>query len=123
MNAYAATGYGVALDTVASARDAEARLLSRLTNRLAQAAETAARDPARFMAAIHDNERFWTTAATDLASDGNRLPEGLRAALISLAGFVVGHSSKLRMGTVSVDALLEVNRSTIRGLNGTGAAS
>ena len=73
-------------------------------------------DFAARMLALYENEKFWRQIAVDLAGDGNRLPDGLRASMISIAGFVISHSAKIRAGQASVQPLLDINLSIIRGL-------
>ncbi|SDD90702.1 flagellar protein FlaF [Paracoccus isoporae] len=122
MSVLALGGYQTAISQVEDARQAEARLLARLTANLARATARPVRDQAEFMQALHDNDRFWSQIAADLAGDGNRLPETLRAGLISLAGFVLGHSAALRRGEGEPQPLIDINRAVIRGLSGvTGA--
>ena len=66
--------------------------------------------------AVHENRRFWRVAAQDLAGDGNRLPQALRAQLLSLAQFVEDETSRVLDGSTDAGALVEINRSVARGL-------
>lgn len=116
MNAFATDGYQTALDQVATSREIEARLLSRLTANLSRAMGAPADDFTGCIRALHENERFWAAVALDLASDENQLPERLRASLLSLAGIVIKHSARVRNGSAKPELLLEINRSMIRGL-------
>ncbi|WBU56884.1 flagellar biosynthesis regulator FlaF [Paracoccus sediminicola] len=118
MNALETRGYSSALTQVETDREAEARLLSRLNADLARSASDVARNYPAFTRALHANERFWVQLATDLAHDDNRLPGEMRAALISLAGFVIAHSAKVRSGAASAQALTDLNLAIIRGLSG-----
>ncbi|WBU64303.1 flagellar biosynthesis regulator FlaF [Paracoccus aerodenitrificans] len=123
MNAFTSGGYGSALAKVETHRDAEARLLSRINNNLLCSMKHIADDYSAFVKALHENDQFWRQIATDLADDGNRLPEELRATLISLAGFVVGHSASVRRGSASIQPLVDLNKSIIRGLTRNGEKS
>lgn len=122
MSELAVGGYSAAISQVEDARQAEARLLARLTANLSRAVARPVRDHAEYISALHENDRFWSQIAIDLSGDANRLPGPLRATLISLAGFVVGHSAKLRRGEGEAQPLIDINRAIIRGLSGgTGA--
>lgn len=116
MNQFSASGYATALAQVGTQREAEARILSRLTANLAAAMGRVTQDFPALIRALHDNDRFWTHITNDLASDGNALPDQLRASLISIAGFVIGHSAKVRRGAASAQPLVDINQSIIRGL-------
>lgn len=122
MNQFSAGGYATALAQVGTHREAEARILSRLNANLASAMARVTQDFPALIRALHENDRFWTHVANDLADDGNALPDQLRASLISIAGFVIGHSAKVRRGAASAQALVDVNQSIIRGLTANGGA-
>jgi flagellar protein FlaF len=66
--------------------------------------------------ACFDNCRLWNALADDLNHDGNGLPEDLKARLISLAIWVNKHTGAVLRGEARLDALIDVNRSIIRGL-------
>lgn len=114
--------YGDARDAVLTPRQAEYRVFARATHRLSDSsARYAGGDKLAFFRlaeAVHDNLRLWLTLATDLATEGNGLPEALRANLISLAGFVEGHSHKVLNKQADVSALVEINAAVMKGLRG-----
>ena len=66
--------------------------------------------------ACFDNCRLWNTLADDLNGEGNSLPDDLKARLISLAIWVNRHTSAVLRGEAKLDALIDINRSIIRGL-------
>lgn len=66
--------------------------------------------------AIHWNRRLWLTLQTDCANDGNRLPENLRAGIISLSIWVDKHSRRVLKGEADIKPLIDVNRSIMEGL-------
>jgi flagellar protein FlaF len=68
--------------------------------------------------ALHDNRRLWTILASDLADDGNALPQGLRAQLFYLAEFSLLQSRKALQDAAALEALVEINTSVMRGLSG-----
>lgn len=122
MNAQVARGYDSLLSQVATPREVEARLFFRLNAKLARAGRDPDTNNSELVAALHDNERFWIALATDLASNENSLPEAVRASLLSVAGFVINHSSKIRRGDATVDELLDMNLCMMRGLCGEGGS-
>lgn len=114
--------YSDARDAVLTPRQAEYRVFARATHRLSDtSARFAAGDTIayfRLAEAVHDNLRLWLTLATDLATDGNGLPDPLRASLISLAGFVEKHSHKVLNKQADASALIEINAAVMKGLRG-----
>lgn len=122
MNAPLTHAYGSALSPAKDPRAAESAVLARITARILSAAARDREGFPQLAAALNDNRRFWTTAAADLAGDGNGLPPDLRAALVSLAGFVVRHTSHVLSGEAAADPLVEINRAVIHGLGAPVAA-
>lgn len=62
------------------------------------------------------NRRVWLTLQMDLANDENRLPDALKAQLISLAIWVDRHTTEVLQGKAQVAALVDVNRAIMEGL-------
>ena len=123
MNAPRHHAYGSALSPAKDPRAAESAVLSRITARMLSAGADGREGFPRLAAALNDNRRFWTAAAADLAGEGNALPAELRARLISLAGFVMRHSSAVLAGTAALDPLVEINRAVIQGLGAPAVAA
>lgn len=94
-------------------RVVEHRALARVTGMLMSSAE--ARGPA-FAEACHMNRMLWTVFQTDLAHPDNRLPETLKAQLISLSMWVQRYTGKVLLEGAGVDPLVSVNRSIMEGL-------
>ena len=69
-----------------------------------------------FVKALYRNVQLWNAFSADLLSDENKLPEQLKATLISLSIWVEKHTDKVVHKEASVDALIDVNRSIIAGL-------
>ncbi|MFV0300721.1 MAG: flagellar biosynthesis regulator FlaF [Paracoccus sp. (in: a-proteobacteria)] len=101
---------------VRTERDIEYEAFSQVTRMLRGTGETRP-GPDQVMA-IHRNNELWTILATDLAHPGNRLPAETRAGLISLAGFALRQGQSVLRGTGSVEPLIEVNVSIMKGLRG-----
>ena len=71
--------------------------------------------PAR-VKALHRNLQLWIALSADLLDDANKLPEQVRASLLSLSIWVEKHTKSVLAGSATVDALIDVNRSIIAGL-------
>ncbi|MRX49018.1 flagellar biosynthesis regulator FlaF [Paracoccus sp. S-4012] len=115
--------YGSAHSPAKDPRTAESAVLARITARLHTAAARGRDGFPQLAVALNDNRRFWTAAAADLADDGNGLPADLRAGMISLAGFVLAHSSRVLAGEAAAEPLIEVNRAVIHGLSAQALAA
>ena len=109
--------YQQAAQRAESPRDTEYRLFAEVTRALMDAAAADSRDLKTRVTALDWNRRLWTALATDCASPENRLPEPLRASIISLSLFVGRHTSETIRGGGPLDLLIEVNRSIMQGLN------
>ena len=118
----ARSAYAAAAAPVGTPRSSEYSAFERITARLAQASEADA-PLAQRAAALHDNRRLWTTLATDVATEGNGLPQDLRAGLFYLAEFSLEQSRAALRDPAALAALLAVNRAVMRGLNGEGHPS
>lgn len=112
--------YAGAQSPTRTPRQAEHQVLSTVTARLAAAARSPD-DFARTAAAIHDNRRFWTRVATDVADKDNGLPPDLRARLFYLAEFTDHHSRRVLKREADLQPLIDINTAVMRGLAGTPA--
>lgn len=99
-------------------RDVEYSAFSHATRKL----RAAQRGDSPAAAGVHDNTILWSALASDLAEPDNALPEGLRAALLSLALFSIRHGREVAAGRASVDALIDINLSIMKALRGEVAA-
>ena len=106
--------YQQAVQRVEGPRDTEYRLFAEVTRALMDAA--GASDLKTRVNALDWNRRLWTALATDCASPDNRLPDQLRASIISLSMFVSRHTSETIRGGGPLDLLIDVNRSIMQGL-------
>ena len=101
-----------------SPRSLEYDLLARITQRLRMTWQQRREDFPDLVGALSENSRLWATLAADVAEPGNALPAPLRAQLFYLYQFVEQHSRKILAGNASVDVLIDVNTSVMRGLRG-----
>ncbi len=104
-------------------RSTEYEVIARITHRLSKAAGTADTDFSTFAAALHENRKLWTVLAADVADPNNDLPQDLRARIFYLAEFTMAYTSKVLTKGATVDALLDVNTSILRGLKQDGTAT
>jgi len=72
--------------------------------------------------AVNWNRRLWLTLQDDCASDDNKLPDAVRAGIISLAIWVDKQSRDALRRQAGIDALIEVNRIIMDGLAQTQGA-
>mgnify|MGYP000278861370 CR=1 FL=1 len=107
--------YQTALQTTETPRDTEYRLFALVTRDLMAAGASEKMDPA-FHKAVDWNRRLWLTLQSDLTEDSNKLPDSLKARLISLAIWVDRHSSKILRGEADIGPLILVNRNIMEGL-------
>src|ERR1700761_2363833 len=97
-------------------RETEYRLFAQVTLALIEAGKADARDlPAR-IDALEWNRRVWSVLTEDCADPGNRLPDQLRASIISLGIFVGRYTSKVIRGVEPIDTLIDINRTVMQGL-------
>jgi flagellar biosynthesis activator protein FlaF len=108
--------YQRAAQRAESPRDTEYRLFTEVTRALIEAAQADPSDLKTRVAALDWNRRLWTALAADCASAQNRLPDSLRASIVSLSMFVGRHTSETIRGGGSLDLLIDVNRSIMQGL-------
>lgn len=100
--------------TTENPRHTEYRLFALVTRALIDVKD---RPLPEVAAAVDWNRRLWLALQADLVHQDNKLPERLRAQLISLAIWVGKHSTKvIRMQQADVQPLINVNRSIMEGL-------
>lgn len=122
LNAYRRT-----IREVATPRETERQILSRLNGRLYpligefDTADGSGR--LRMLSeglrdALADNLKFWMVIRLDLISPSNQLPAELRANLISISSFVERHTAAVLGGRGDLKPLVDMNDSIIGGLSG-----
>ena len=105
----------IPLDPIVDARKTEIEAFEKATQGLIENKEKDIKDLS-FLEAIDLNKTLWRTLETDLVSKENKLPDALKAKLISVAMWVEKHSTLAEEGKVKIDSLIEVNQSIINGL-------
>lgn len=119
----AQAGYGRASQPVKTPRASEYEAVARITRELQRANSTRQTDFPTFVTAVQANRRLWSAFALDLASEENALPLSLRAQLLSLASFTFKTSAQAIADTSSVQPLIDINLSVMRGLKGGALAA
>lgn len=113
----AARAYGQLDSQTSDPKRLEYRVFLEVTREIKLCASENA-DLAKRAIALHKNERLWTEIAVQVADSANKLPKPLRAQLFYLSEFVAYHTQQIRSGLADVSALIEVNVSIMRGLQG-----
>lgn len=123
MNAFnpANSAYARTQSPSRSQRGIEYEILARVTQRLRSGWLQRHEDFPGFAQALADNQRLWSTLASDVASEGNGLPQKLRAQLFYLYEFTAQHSQKVLAGSANAEVLVEINTAVLRGLRGATA--
>ncbi|WP_300541224.1 flagellar biosynthesis regulator FlaF [Maricaulis sp.] len=97
-------------------RATEYRLFAQVTRALMASKDLPMDDIKGRAEAIDWNRRVWSNLALDCASQDNKLPESLRAAIISLSIFVSKHGTVAMRDPEAVDDLVDINRTVMQGL-------
>lgn len=66
--------------------------------------------------ALFQNQRLWSTLMADLSTEGNALPDDLKAQLLSLGIWVMKHTTAVIAGEARAQDLIDVNRIVLKGL-------
>lgn len=107
--------YERAQKTTQSPKQTEYRLFGQVTGALIDARDSGERGK-MFFEAIDWNRRLWSTLSTDCGAKGNKLPDQLRAQVVSLAIWVGKYSSKVALGRADIQDLIDVNTTIMEGL-------
>lgn len=104
--------------SVRTDRDIEYHTISRVTKMLSTA-EKIPTERGR-IEALHKNIQLWTIIASETADPQNKLSSEIRAGLIGLASFSIRHSYQCFSTETSLSALIDINKSIMKGLRGEG---
>jgi flagellar protein FlaF len=104
-------------------RETEYRLFAQVTLALMEAAKCDPSDIRGRIDALDWNRRMWSTLGTACADPDNKLPEELRASIISLSIWVGKHTSEVIRRQEEIEPLVEVNRMVMQGLRGAAPAA
>jgi flagellar protein FlaF len=98
-------------------RETEYRLFGQVTGALITA-QREKRTGGPLCEAIDWNRKLWRLLAADCLDENNKLPDGLRANIVSLSLFVTRYSKDVMRSGAPLDPLIEINRSIMQGLQG-----
>lgn len=108
--------YQAAATRAENPRETEYRLFGEVTRAL-MAVRDAGPDRIRERAeALDRNRRMWGAFAADCAAEGNRLPDNLRAGIISLSIYITKITSPALRNIDEFDELIALNRTVMQGL-------
>jgi len=102
---------------VENSRDAEYRLFGEITGALIDAHKRKARG-GPLVEAVDWNRQLWRTLAADCLDEHNKLPNEVRAKIVSLSLWVAKYSRRVTREGADLAPLIEVNRSIMQGLAG-----
>lgn len=124
MNAFsmAKMAYSNTATPTRTPRGIEYDAFARITHRIKTSGDDAKKFNA-LAAALYDNKKLWSILATDVADKNNPLPKELRGQIFYLYKFTAQHTSKVLRKTASVDALIDINTTIMRGLRSQVGAS
>lgn len=108
-------GYLAATRHTGMPRDIEYQAFCKVTGAINKAAQ----DPLDFpslAAALNENVSLWQVIALDVLDNDNGLTVELRAQLFYLFEFTQVQTKKILRGDATVDAIVDINTSIIRGL-------
>ena len=108
--------YQTAQKSAESPRQMEYRLFAQVTHALVQASENMSSLNKEFIDALDWNRRVWSTLSSDCGTEGNGLPDELRAGIISLSLWVSKHTSSVMRGEEDIADLIQINRTIMEGL-------
>jgi len=98
-------------------REAEYRLFGQVTGALISA-QREKRTGGPLAEVVEWNRKIWRTLAADCLNDGNKLPDGLRANIVSLSLFVTRYSKEVVRNGATIEPLIDINRNIMKGLQG-----
>ena len=114
--ALAQSAYARTTRLAPSARDTEYRAFARVTTQLSEYTASAEDSFPALADAAHQNLRLWTRLATDVAGDGNGLPQKMRVQILSLAEFTRAQTVRILKKEAGPEILVEINTAIMRGL-------
>ncbi|MEQ1864413.1 MAG: flagellar biosynthesis regulator FlaF [Micropepsaceae bacterium] len=98
-------------------RDTEYRLFAQVTQALIEAGRKGRADLTGLIDALDWNRRMWSVLASDCASNGNKLPDALRAQIVSLSLWVSRYSSEVARTGATLEPLIDINKTIMAGLS------
>lgn len=97
-------------------RDNEYAALSQVTFMMQKTKIVKGHNIQDFLLSINNNLKLWTIFATDLARNENALPIELKSSLFYLFEFTQLETHRIIRGEGDIDALIDINKSIMKGL-------
>lgn len=98
-----------------SPRQTEYRLFGAVTHALMEARDHGAKGK-ELVEALDWNRRVWEALGEDCKSDQNKLPDPIKAQIISLSIWVQKYTRRVVRQHKPIDPLIDINRSIMQGL-------
>lgn len=115
--------YGQIETRTANDKQLEYALFQQITQSLDIVAQTEAPSPSVWADAISRNLQMWTLITTDLLHPENGLLDETKNSLIHIGEFVRQSSMQLLAGNGDIFELVDINRTIMAGLSGSGAVA
>jgi flagellar biosynthesis activator protein FlaF len=98
-------------------RETEYRLFAQVTGALL-AAQREGQTSGALAEVVDWNRKVWRMLAVDCLDERNRLPQELRANIVSISLFVTRYSKDIMRKGSPLDPLIAINRNIMQGLQG-----
>ena len=108
--------YDASDTTIRSERSIEYQAFAKATSAMVMYEKRGSPEYGELSEIVHKNRQLWNVLGNDVLSEGNELPAELRASIFSLSQFVAQHSAKVLKKEASLDTLVELNKTIMRGL-------
>lgn len=108
--------YGAVTSRTMDDKQLELAVFRQITAELRNVDATPPRNLAMWADAVSRNLELWTVLAADLMRPGNALPDDTRRSLLQLAEFVRRESMSILSGSGSIEDIVEINETIIKGL-------
>lgn len=116
MTSLAQKAYGQGSSAAHTPRDVEFHALAYVTSMMDEARRSGSFP--HLAETMFQNVRLWSAFGADVASEGNTLPDALRARIAWLADFARVHMRKVLDREATIDPLIEINTMVMKGLRG-----
>ena len=103
--------------SIKSQKQIESEAFLNITRRLKTSQHTKSYDYSSFVEAISKNRKLWTLLCTDILHPENKLSTHIKASIFYLNEFVQSYSGRILSEDITVEPLIDINLSIIRGLN------
>ena len=103
--------------SIKSQKQIESEVFLNVTRRLKTIQHTKLYNYSSFVEAISKNRKLWTLLCTDILHPQNQLSTQIKTSIFYLNEFVQSYSGRILSEGITVEPLIDINLSIIRGLN------